>query len=128
MSAPTITEFATTVGAVCASIVAVAAAAAVIMRMARWAYAETHRRHRLDRIANLEPMLQKVAKELSPNSGTSLWDRVTHLATEALPELSGRVENVEAYVEELKAREQRGRSEKSLRPYREPANPKEQHP
>ena len=122
---PTIVDIATAVAAVCAAVVGIAAASAVVVKLGRWAYAETKRRHRLDRIADLEepltqvasiapqlqqvadlsPALEQVVHELSPNSGTSLFDRVTSMA---------------AYVEELKARERRGRVPESRRPFREP--------
>ncbi len=103
----TVTEAATTVAAVCGAVVAVGAAAAAVVRMGRWAYAQQNRRHRLDEIVALAPKLEKVVHELLPNSGHSLHDRVTHLTTEAFPELSERVVNIEGYVDELKQREQR---------------------
>lgn len=118
-----VVDLSAAVAAVAIAIVAVAGAGAVAVKAWRWAYAETHRRHRLDRIAALEPVLKQVAYQLSPNHGESVFDRITHLTTEAFPELVGRVVNVEGYVNELKEREQRGTSMQTVR---EPHHTKEQ--
>lgn len=104
---PPLEQFATTTAAVCAAIVGIAAAAAVVIRLGRWAYAETERRHRLDSIVDMGPSLEKVVHELSPNSGESMFDRVTTMATITLPDLLDRFVPVEAYVHELKARDRR---------------------
>lgn len=123
MNTPTVIEAATAIAAVCGAVVGIAAAAAVIVRLGRWAYAEVDRRHRLDAVVALGPALEQVAYQLSPNSGESLFDQITHVSKVALPELVERVVPIEAYVEELKERELRGRIP-TQRPFREPP-PKE---
>lgn len=102
-----LSDFATTTATVCAAIVGIGAAAAVLIRLGRWAYAETDRRHRLDRIADLEPALAQVVYQLSPNNGESVFDRVTTMATVTLPDLLDRFVPIESYVVELKARDRR---------------------